>query len=145
MLETHWDQVCLQMADDPAGRRLLADRGMLARNPGEPAMPPAATRDVDAVWARVDRLLELVPPDAGNDGFVAQRTLRRLLDDDPSIQPGSPGEQRALTVALRAGGQRQALMRGERERHDAELAARRAAWRRQGGGFIGSRDAVGVA
>ena len=40
-LARHWDQVCLQMADDPHGRRLLAEHGILA-DKGETAQPPSA-------------------------------------------------------------------------------------------------------
>ena len=90
-LARHWDQVCLQMADDPHGRRLLAGHGILA-DKGETAQPSSAesTPKVpnygipDNLDRRVWKLLDPYDFDAGNDGFEAPRTLRRLLKRVPA-------------------------------------------------------------
>lgn len=107
-LARHWDQVCLQMADDPHGRRLLAGHGILA-DKGETAQPPSAesTPKVpnygipDNLDRRVWKLLDPYDFDAGNDGFEAQRTLRRLLKRVPAND--AEGERNAVLEALRAG------------------------------------------
>lgn len=107
-LARHWDQVCLQMADDPHGRRLLAGHGILA-DKGETAQPPSAesTPKVpnygipDNLDRRVWKLLDPYDFDAGNDGFEAPRTLRRLLKRVPAND--AEGERNAVLEALRAG------------------------------------------
>ena len=107
-LARHWDQVCLQMADDPHGRRLLAEHGILA-DKGETAQPPSAesTPKVpnyvipDNLDRRVWKLLDPYDFDAGNDGFEAPRTLRRLLKRVPAND--AEGERNAVLEALRAG------------------------------------------
>ena len=107
-LARHWDQVCLQMADDPHGRRLLAEHGILA-DKGETAQPPSAesTPKVpnygipDNLDRRVWKLLDPNDLDAGNDGFEAPRTLRRLLKRVPAND--AEGERNAVLEALRAG------------------------------------------
>ena len=95
-LARHWDQVCLQMADDPHGRRLLAEHGILA-DKGETAQPPSA----ESLGRRVRKLLDPYDFDAGNDGFEAPRTLRRLLKRVPAND--AEGERNAVLEALRAG------------------------------------------
>ena len=107
-LARHWDQVCLQMADDPHGRRLLAGHGVIA-DKGETAQPPSAesTPKVpnygipDNLDRRVWKLLDPYDFDAGNDGFEAPRTLRRLLKRVPAND--AEGERNAVLEALRAG------------------------------------------
>ena len=93
-LARHWDQVCLQMADDPHGRRLLAEHGVIA-DKGELAQPPSAASMPkvpnygipDNLDRRVWKLLDPYGFDAGNDGFEAPRTLRRLLKASPRTMP----------------------------------------------------------
>ena len=107
-LARHWDQVCLQMADDPHGRRLLAEHGIIA-DTGEPMQPPSAESMPkvpnygipDDLDRRVRDLLDHYDADAGNDGFEAQRTLRRLLKNIPANDTES--EHEAVREALRAG------------------------------------------
>ncbi|MCH4846261.1 hypothetical protein LF912_06120 [Bifidobacterium longum] len=107
-LARHWDQICLQMADDPHGRRLLAEHGVIA-DKGETAQPPSAesTPKVpnygipDDLDRRVNKLLDPYDVDAGNDGFEAPRTLRRLLKRVPAND--AEGERNAVLEALRAG------------------------------------------
>ena len=107
-LARHWDQVCLQMADDPHGRRLLAGHGIIAGT-GEPAQPPSAESMPkvpnygipDNLDRRVRKLLGPYGVDAGNDGFEAQRTLRRLLRNIPANDTES--EREAVRAALHAG------------------------------------------
>lgn len=104
-LARHWDQVCLQMADDPRGRRLLAEHGILA-DKGETAQPPSAesTPKVpnygipDNLDRRVWKLLDPYDFDAGNDGFEAPRTLRRMLKRVPAND--AEGERNAVLEAL---------------------------------------------
>ncbi len=107
-LARHWDQVCLQMADDPHGRRLLAEHGILA-DKGEPAQPPSteSTPKVpnygipDNLDRRVRKLLDPYGFDAGNDGWEAERTLRRLLKNIPAND--AENERKAVREALSAG------------------------------------------
>ena len=107
-LARHWDQVCLQMAGDPHGRRLLAEHGVIA-DKGETAQPPSAesTPKVpnygipDDLDRRTRRLLAPYDFDAGNDGFEATRTLRRMLKRVPAND--AEGERDAVLEALRAG------------------------------------------
>lgn len=107
-LARHWDQVCLQMADDPHGRRLLAGHGVIA-DKGETAQPPSAESTPkapnygipDNLDRRVWKLLDPYDFDAGNDGFEAPRTLRRLLKRVPAND--AEGERNAVLEALRAG------------------------------------------
>lgn len=128
-LARHWDQVCLQMADDPHGRRLLAGHGILA-DKGETAQPPSAesTPKVpnygipDDLDRRTRRLLVPYDFDAGNDGFEAQRTLRRLLENIPAND--AEGERNAVLEALRAG---RAFLDAESREKDDGLGRRKPA------------------
>ena len=128
-LARHWDQVCLQMADDPHGRRLLAGHGILA-DKGETAQPPSAesTPKVpnygipDDLDRRTRRLLVPYDFDAGNDGFEAQRTLRRLLKNIPAND--AEGECNAVLEALRAG---RAFLDAESREEDDGLGRRKPA------------------
>lgn len=128
-LARHWDQVCLQMADDPHGRRLLAGHGILA-DKGETAQPPSAesTPKVpnygipDNLDRRVWKLLDPYDFDAGNDGFEAQRTLRRLLKNIPAND--AEGECNAVLEALRAG---RAFLDAESREEDDGLGRRKPA------------------
>ena len=96
------------MADDPHGRRLLAEHGVIA-DKGEPAQPPSAASTPkapnygipDNLDRRTRRLLAPYDFDEGNDGFEAPRTLRRLLKRVPAND--AEGERNAVLEALRAG------------------------------------------
>lgn len=148
-LARHWDQVCLQMADDPHGRRLLAGHGIIAGT-GEPAQPPSAESMPkvpnygipDDLDRRVQKLLGPYGVDAGNDGFEAQRTLRRLLKIIPANDAES--EREAVRAALRAGRAfLDAVSREEdgcRQRKPAETGPASVRF-----GFIGSREPKEVA
>ena len=119
-----------------AARRLIARHGMplvLAvtewvslppskTDKGETAQPPSAesTPKVpnygipDNLDRRVNKLLDPYDVDAGNDGFEAPRTLRRLLKRVPAND--AEGERGAVLEALRAG---QAFLDAEsREKDD---------------------------
>lgn len=107
-LERHWDQVCLQMADDPHGRLLLAEHGIIADAGEQPQ--PQNTESVprvpnygipDDLDRRMGKLLGPYDVDAGNDGFEAERTLRRLLKNIPAND--AENERKAVRDALRAG------------------------------------------
>ena len=137
------------MADDPHGRRLLAGHGIIAGT-GEPAQPPSAESMPkvpnygipDDLDRRVQKLLGPYGVDAGNDGFEAQRTLRRLLKIIPANDAES--EREAVRAALRAGRAfLDAVSREEdgcRQRKPAETGPASVRF-----GFIGSREPKEVA
>ena len=143
-LARHWDQVCLQMADDPHGRRLLAEHGVIA-DKGETAQPPSAesTPKVpnygipDDLDRRTRRLLAPYDFDAGNDGFEATRTLRRMLKRVPAND--AEGERNAVLEALRAG---RAFLDAESREEDDGFGRRKPAGTGPASGrvgFIGGR------
>lgn len=143
-LARHWDQVCLQMADDPHGRRLLAEHGVIA-DKGETAQPPSAesTPKVpnygipDNLDRRTRRLLAPYDFDAGNDGFEAPRTLRRMLKRVPAND--AEGERNAVLEALRAG---RAFLDAESREKDDGFGRRKPAGTGPASvrfGFIGGR------
>lgn len=140
-LARHWDQVCLQMADDPHGRRLLAEHGVIA-DKDETTQPPSAESTPkapnygipDDLDRRTRRLLAPYDPDEGNDGFEAPRTLRRLLKRVPAND--AEGERDAVLEALRAG---RAFLDAESREEDDGFGRRKPAetgpaWRRKPAG-----------
>lgn len=137
-LETNWDRIIAQMADDRTGRTTLARLGLIRDTPpasGTGTVPgtcgpmdhkpnqdvPAPNYGIpDQLDRRVDRLLE--PHDAtdGNDGWQARRVLRQLLKTIPDTDPR--GEQDALHQALESGRRRLQAEQREQERQDNKPA-----------------------
>ena len=76
----------------------------------------------DNLDRRVNKLLDPYDFDAGNDGFEARRTLRRLLKNIPAND--AEGECNAVLEALRAG---QAFLDAESREEDDGLGRRKPA------------------